>query len=57
ANIRRLLGYTTLFQPKKAVTRAETAAVLWYIGYQGEGISAKEVQKLNSSQEEEQEQE
>jgi len=57
ANIRRLLGYTTLFQPKKAVTRAETAAVLWYIGYQGEGISAKEIQKLNSSQEEEQEQE
>ncbi|NET55029.1 MAG: S-layer homology domain-containing protein [Symploca sp. SIO2E6] len=48
ANIRRLLGYTTLFQPKKAVTRAETAAVLWYIGSQGEGISASEAQKLNS---------
>ena len=46
ANIRRLLGYTTLFQPKKPVTRAEAAAVLWYIGSQGEGISAKEAQKL-----------
>ncbi|NEP60217.1 MAG: S-layer homology domain-containing protein [Symploca sp. SIO2G7] len=55
ANIRRLLGYTTLFQPKKAVTRAETAAVLWYIGSQGEGISAQEAQELNSSQEKEQE--
>ncbi|NES19067.1 MAG: S-layer homology domain-containing protein [Symploca sp. SIO3E6] len=55
ANIRRLLGYTTLFQPKKAVTRGETAAVLWYIGYQGEGISAQEVQELNSSQEDKQE--
>ncbi len=42
ANIRRLLGYTTLFQPKKPVTRAEAAAVLWYLGSQGEGISAQE---------------
>lgn len=43
ANIRRAFGYTTLFQPKKTVTRAEAAAVLWYFGYQGEGISARDV--------------
>lgn len=43
ANIRRAFGYTTLFQPKKPVTRAEAAAVLWYFGTQGDGISAKEV--------------
>ncbi len=43
ANIRRAFGYTTLFQPKKAVTRAEAAAVLWYFGSQGEGSSAQDV--------------
>ncbi|KYC36029.1 S-layer protein [Scytonema hofmannii PCC 7110] len=42
SNIRRVFGYTTLFQPKKPVTRAEAAAVLWYVGTQGEGISATE---------------
>ena len=41
ANIRRAFGYTTLFQPDKAVTRAEAAAVLWRFGSQTEGISAK----------------
>jgi hypothetical protein len=46
ANIRRVFGYTTLFQPKKPVTRAEAAAALWYFGSQGEGLSAKEAQKL-----------
>ncbi len=40
ANILRAFGYTTLFQPQKAVTRAEAAAVLWHFGYQGDGISA-----------------
>lgn len=43
ANIRRALGYTTLFQPKKPVTRAEAAATLWYFGSQGEGVSALEL--------------
>ena len=43
ANIRRVFGYTTLFQPKKPVTRAEAAASLWYFGFQGDGITAKEV--------------
>jgi hypothetical protein len=47
-NIRRIFGYTTLFQPKKAVTRAEAAAAIWYFGSQGEGLSAKEAQQLKS---------
>jgi hypothetical protein len=42
SNIRRIFGYTTLFQPQKPVTRAEAAASLWYFGYQGDGITAKE---------------
>ncbi|MBD2388459.1 S-layer homology domain-containing protein [Cylindrospermum sp. FACHB-282] len=46
SNIRRVFGYTTLFQPKKPVTRAEAAAALWYFGTQGEGISAAEALKL-----------
>lgn len=49
ANIRRVFGYTTLFQPKKPVTRAEAAAALWYFGTQGEGISATEALKLKRS--------
>ena len=40
ANIRRAFGYTTLFQPKKAVTRSEAASTLWYFGFQGDGRSA-----------------
>ncbi len=43
SNIRRAFGYTTLFQPKKTVTRAEAAAVLWYFGNATEGLSAEEV--------------
>ncbi|MDF5725921.1 MAG: S-layer homology domain-containing protein [Rhizonema sp. PD37] len=46
SNIRRVFGYTTLFQPKKPVTRAEAAAALWYFGTQGEGVSAQEALKL-----------
>ena len=42
SNIRRVFGYTTLFQPKKQVTRAEAAAALWYFGTSSEGISAKD---------------
>ncbi|WP_286132610.1 S-layer homology domain-containing protein [Leptolyngbya sp. O-77] len=42
SNIRRAFGYTTLFQPKKPVTRAEAAAVLWFFGTQGNGLSARE---------------
>lgn len=43
ANIRRVFGYTTLFQPKKTVNRAEAAAALWYFGTQGEGLSAQDI--------------
>ncbi|MBE9216502.1 S-layer homology domain-containing protein [Plectonema cf. radiosum LEGE 06105] len=46
SNIRRVFGYTTLLQPKKAVTRAEAAAALWYFGTENEGVSAKEALKL-----------
>lgn len=42
SNIRRLLGYTTLLQPQKPVTRGEAIAALWYFGFQGQGISAAE---------------
>ncbi len=47
ANVKRMFGYTTLFQPKKPVTRAEAAASLWYFGFQGDGITAPEVSSLN----------
>ena len=46
SNIRRTFGYTTIFQPKKAITRAEAAAALWYFGTESEGVSAKEALKL-----------
>lgn len=49
ANILRAFGYTTLLQPKKSVTNAEAAASLWYFGYQGEGISAREILVLENS--------
>jgi hypothetical protein len=45
SNLRRAFGYTTLFQPKRSVTRAEAAAVLWHFGFQGDSISAQEVLK------------
>lgn len=43
ANIQRAFGYTTLFQPDKAATRAEAAAVLWRIGNATEAITAAEL--------------
>lgn len=48
SNIRRVFGYTTLFQPKKSVTRAEAASTLWYFGSQGEGLSAREALQLKN---------
>ena len=42
SNIRRAFGYTTLFSPKKTVSRSEAAAVLWFFGAQGDGLSAKD---------------
>ncbi|MEM8503866.1 MAG: S-layer homology domain-containing protein [Cyanobacteria bacterium P01_D01_bin.1] len=43
SNIRRTYGYTTLFQPDKAATRSEAAAVLWRFGNPTEGITATEI--------------
>ncbi len=42
ANIRRVFGFTTLFQPKKTVNVGEVAIALWYFGANSEGISAQE---------------
>jgi hypothetical protein len=42
SNVRRAFGYTTLFNPKKTVSRAEAAGVLWFFGSQGDGLSAKD---------------
>jgi hypothetical protein len=46
ANIKRVFGFTTLFQPKKTVTYAEAAAAIWYFGAQTEGRSAKEALQI-----------
>lgn len=43
SNLRRVYGYTQLFQPQKEVTRAEAAAALWSFGNEGEVISANEL--------------
>ncbi|WP_254563861.1 S-layer homology domain-containing protein [Oscillatoria sp. HE19RPO] len=45
SNIRRAFGYTTLFQPKKEVTRAEAAAALWFFGVPGEGLTVPDAMK------------
>ncbi|WP_347277865.1 S-layer homology domain-containing protein [Leptolyngbya sp. FACHB-711] len=42
SNIRRAFGYTTLFQPQKAVSRAEAAAVLWQFGTSTDSVTAKD---------------
>jgi hypothetical protein len=48
SNIRRVFGYTTLFQPKKTVTHAEAAAALWFFGDRTDGISASEALQINN---------
>jgi S-layer homology domain len=40
SNIRRVFGYTTLFQPQKPVTQGEAIVALGYFGFQGQGVSA-----------------
>ena len=51
SNLKRVFGYTTLFQPKKVVTKAEAAASLWYLGFQGDGVSAQDkLKSLKSSE-------
>jgi len=52
ANIRRAFSYTTLFQPKKAATRSETAAVLWRFGNSTEGITAEEIRGTSNTESE-----
>jgi hypothetical protein len=42
SNIRRVFGYTTLFQPKKTVTLGEVAIAIWYFGANSEGLSARD---------------
>lgn len=42
SNVRRLFGYTTLFQPKKSVTQKEAAIAISYFGFQGDGLTAAE---------------
>ncbi len=54
SNIRRAFGYTTLFQPDKAATRAEGAAVLWRYGNSTEGITAEELRNPQAAQEDNQ---
>lgn len=53
-NIRRILGATLLFQPQKPVTKAEAIASLWFIGIEGDSLSAKDLlraeQQINAQQ-------
>ena len=42
SNIRRAFGFTSLFQPKRSVTRSQAAAAIWYFGTQGDGLSAQD---------------
>ena len=57
SNIRRAFSYTTLFQPDKAATRAEAAAVLWRYGNSTEGITAEELRNPRAEQEDNQQDE
>jgi hypothetical protein len=43
SNLRRVLGSTLLLQPQKPVTYAEAAAALWFIGTEGDSLSAKDL--------------
>jgi S-layer homology domain len=43
SNLRRVLGSTLLLQPQKPVTYAEAAATLWFIGIEGDSLSAKDL--------------
>jgi hypothetical protein len=45
SNIRRVFGYTTLFQPKKTVNLGEVAISIWYFGANSEGLSAHDALK------------
>ena len=45
SNLRRTFGYTTLLQPKRSITHAEAAAILWSIGFQSDRITAQDLRK------------
>ena len=45
SNLRRAFGYTTLLQPKRSITHAEAAAILWSIGFQSDRITAQDLRK------------
>jgi len=45
ANLRRMFGFITIFQPQRPVTRAEAATALWYLGGQTDGLTAQDVLK------------
>jgi S-layer homology domain len=51
SNLKRTFGYTTLFQPKKTVTKAEAAATLWYFGDRNDGLSAKDALQVKGIKE------
>ena len=46
SNIRRVFGYTTLFQPKKTVNLGEVAIAIWYFGANSEGLSARDALQI-----------
>jgi hypothetical protein len=50
SNLRRVLGSTLLFQPQKPVTYAEAAAALWFIGIEGDSLSAKDLLRSDQQQ-------
>ncbi|AIE75555.1 MULTISPECIES: S-layer homology domain-containing protein [unclassified Synechocystis] len=43
ANLKRVFGYITIFQPQRSVNRGEAASALWFLGIQTDGLSAKDV--------------
>jgi S-layer homology domain len=51
SNLRRVFGSTLLFQPQKPVTHAEAATALWFIGIEGDSLSAKDLLRSEQQQE------
>ena len=49
SNIRRVFGYTTLFQPKKTVNLGEVAVAIWYFGANSEGLSARDAVGIDAA--------
>jgi S-layer homology domain len=51
SNLRRVFGSTLLFQPQKPVTYAEAATALWFVGIEGDSLSAKDLLRSEQQQE------